>query len=170
MHITAQRLFVFILTLWVGSIITVGYIVAPALFATLTDTQVAGMVAGALFRIEGTISMITSAALMVFANLLVKRGLNRYRQVRWYLLAMLVCAAVVAFVLQPMMNALREEALSHGFPVMLSPLAKSFGQLHGISSTLYLVQSLIGLMLLWRLSKPIDLTTTDVVANQNQSN
>ena len=83
MHITAQRLFVFILTLWVGSIITVGYIVAPALFATLTDTQVAGMVAGALFRIEGTISMITSAALMVFANLLVKRGLNRYRQVRW---------------------------------------------------------------------------------------
>ena len=81
-----------------------------------------------------------------------------------------VCAAVVAFVLQPMMNALREEALSHGFPVMLSPLAKSFGQLHGISSTLYLVQSLIGLMLLWRLSKPIDLTTTDVVADQNQSN
>ncbi|NCX56478.1 MAG: DUF4149 domain-containing protein [Burkholderiaceae bacterium] len=56
MHITAQRLFVFILTLWVGSVITVGYIVAPALFATLTDTQVAGMVAGTLFRIEGTIS------------------------------------------------------------------------------------------------------------------
>lgn len=167
MHITAQRLFVFILTLWVGSIITVGYIVAPTLFATLTDTQVAGMVAGSLFRIEGTISMVVSVALIVFANLLVKRGLNRYRQVRWYLLAMLICAAVVAFVLQPMMNALREEALSHGFPVMLSPLAKSFGQLHGVSSTLYFLQSLIGLILLWRLSKPIDLTTTEVVAKSN---
>jgi hypothetical protein len=106
-------------------------------------------------------------ALIVFANLLVKRGLNRYRQVRWYLLAMLICAALVAFVLQPMMNSLREEALSHGFPVMLSPLAKSFGQLHGISSVLYLVQSLIGLILLWRLSKPIDLTATEIAAKSN---
>ncbi len=156
MHITAQRVFVFILTLWVGSIITVGYIVAPTLFATLTDTQVAGMVAGTLFRIEGTISMVVSVALIVFANLLVKRGLIRYRQVRWYLLAMLICAAIVAFILQPMMNSLREEALSHGFPVMLSPLAETFGRLHGASSALYLLQSLIGLVLLWRLTKPVD--------------
>ena len=157
MHITAQRLFVFILTLWVGSIITVGYIVAPALFATLTDTQVAGMVAGTLFRIEGTISMVVSVALIVFANLLVKRGLNRYRQVRWYLLAMLICAAVVAFVLQPMMNAMRDEAASQGVSVMLSSLGASFGMLHGISSVLYLVQTLSGLTLLWRLTKPTDL-------------
>ena len=155
MHITAQRVFVFILTLWVGSIITVGYLVAPTLFATLSDRQVAGMVAGSLFRLEGTISMVLSVALIVFANLLVKRGLDRYKNIRWYLLAMLLCAAVTAFILQPMMNSLREEALSHGFPVMLSPLAAQFGQLHGISSALYLVQSLIGLVLLWRLTKPV---------------
>ena len=155
MHITAQRVFVFILTLWVGSIITVGYLVAPTLFATLSDRQVAGMVAGSLFRLEGTISMVLSVALIVFANLLVKRGLDRYKNIRWYLLAMLLCAAATAFILQPMMNSLREEALSHGFPVMLSPLAAQFGQLHGISSALYLVQSLIGLVLLWRLTKPV---------------
>ena len=155
MHITAQRVFVFILTLWVGSIITVGYLVAPTLFTTLSDRQVAGMVAGSLFRLEGTISMVLSVALIVFANLLVKRGLDRYKNIRWYLLAMLICAAATAFILQPMMNSLREEALSHGFPVMLSPLAAQFGQLHGISSALYLVQSLIGLVLLWRLTKPV---------------
>lgn len=155
MHITAQRVFVFILTLWVGSIITVGYLVAPTLFATLSDRQVAGMVAGSLFRLEGTISMVLSVALIVFANLLVKRGLDRYKNIRWYLLAMLLCAAATAFILQPMMNSLREEALSHGFPVMLSPLAAQFGQLHGISSALYLLQSLIGLVLLWRLTKPV---------------
>ena len=155
MHITAQRVFVFILTLWVGSIITVGYLVAPTLFATLSDRQVAGMVAGSLFRLEGTLSMVLSVALIVFANLLVKRGLDRYKNIRWYLLAMLLCAAVTAFILQPMMNSLREEALSHGFPVMLSPLANQFGQLHGISSAIYLVQSLIGLVLLWRLTKPV---------------
>ena len=155
MHITAQRVFVFILTLWVGSIITVGYLVAPTLFATLSDRQVAGMVARSLFRLEGTISMVLSVALIVFANLLVKRGLDRYKNIRWYLLAMLLCAAATAFILHPMMNSLREEALSHGFPVMLSPLAAQFGQLHGISSALYLVQSLIGLVLLWRLTKPV---------------
>ena len=71
MHITAQRLFTFILALWVGTLTTIGYIVAPTLFATLTDRQVAGMVAGALFRIEGTISMVLSVALIMFANLLV---------------------------------------------------------------------------------------------------
>ena len=157
MHQTAQRLFVFILTLWVGTLITIGYIVAPTLFATL-DSQVAGMIAGKFFRIEGTISMILSAGLIVFANLLVKRGLDRYQSIRWYLLAMLICAAIVAFILQPMMNSLREEALSHGFPVMLSPLAETFGRLHGASSALYLLQSLIGLVLLWRFTKPVDVS------------
>ncbi len=156
MHITAQRVFVFILTLWVGSIITVGYIVAPTLFATLSDRQVAGMVAGALFRVEGIISMILSVGLIVFANLLVKRGCGRYKNIRWYLLAMLVCSVISAFVLEPMMDSLREEALNHGFPVMLSPLAQAFSRLHTFASVVYLLQSLIGLVLLWRLSKPID--------------
>jgi hypothetical protein len=156
MHITAQRVFVFILTLWVGSVITVGYIVAPTLFATLSDRQVAGMVAGALFRVEGIISMILSVGLIVFANLLVKRGCGRYKNIRWYLLTMLVCSVISAFVLEPMMDSLREEALSHGFPVMLSPLAQAFSRLHTFASVVYLLQSLIGLVLLWRLSKPID--------------
>ena len=154
MHITAQRVFVFILTLWVGSIITVGYIVTPTLFATLSDRQVAGMVAGALFRIEGIISMILSVGLIVFANLLVKRGCGRYKNIRWYLLAMLICAGVSAFIFEPMMDSLREEALSHGFPVMLSPLAETFSRLHTFASSVYLLQSLIGLVLLWRLTKP----------------
>ncbi|MEY3864020.1 MAG: hypothetical protein RLZZ472_216 [Pseudomonadota bacterium] len=156
MHITAQRVFVFILTLWVGGIITVDYIVTPTLFATLSDSQVAGMVAGALFRVEGIISMILSVGLIVFANLLVKRGCGRYKNIRWYLLAMLICSVISAFVLEPMMDSLREEALSHGFPVMLSPLAQAFSRLHIFASIVYLLQSLIGLVLLWRLSKPID--------------
>jgi hypothetical protein len=156
MHITAQRVFVFILTLWVGSIITVGYIVTPALFATLSDPQVAGMVAGALFRIEGIISMVLSVSLIVFANLLVKRGCGRYKNIRWYLLVMLICASISAFIFVPMMDSLREEALSQGFPVMMSPLAGAFSRLHTYASTLYLLQSLIGLVLLWRLTKPAD--------------
>lgn len=161
MHTTAQRVFVYIFALWLGSLVTIGYVVAPVLFATLHDTQVAGMIAGQLFRIEGTISLVLGVALIVFANLLVKRGLAHYKQVRWYLLAMLIGAAIVAFILQPMMNAMREEALAQGFPVMLSPLAASFGRLHGVSSVLYLIQTLLGLVLMWRLTKSVDLVKAD---------
>jgi uncharacterized membrane protein len=153
MHILAQRLFLFVFALWVGVMISIGYIVAPTLFVTLSDSQVAGMVAGTLFRIEGVMSLVLGAILIVLANLLVKRGLNAYRNVRWYLLGILICSVAIAFVLQPMMNALREEALSKGFPVMLSPLAQTFGRLHGLSSVFYLVESLLGLVLLWRLTK-----------------
>ena len=161
MHTTAQRVFVYIFALWLGSLVTIGYVVAPVLFATLHDTQVAGVIAGQLFRIEGTISLVLGVALIVFANLLVKRGLAHYKHVRWYLLAMLIGAAVVAFILQPMMNAMREEALAQGFPVMLSPLAASFGRLHGVSSVLYLIQTLLGLVLMWRLTKSVDLVKAD---------
>lgn len=156
MHQTAQRIFVFALALWVGSLVTIGYIVAPALFITLADPQAAGMVAGGLFYVEGTISLITGVLLLVLANLLVKRGLNRYRSVRWFLLVMLLAAAGMAFVTQPMMDALRQEALDLGLAVMQSPMAESFKRLHGLSSVLYLLQSIFGLAILWRVSKPID--------------
>jgi hypothetical protein len=93
----AQRLFLFIASLWVGSLITVGYLVAPTLFATLTDRQVAGMVAGAIFKAEAYISLVLCVGLLVLANLLVSRGLQTYRAIRWILLAMLICAAAGSF-------------------------------------------------------------------------
>ena len=156
MHGTAQRVFVFALALWVGSLITIGYIVAPALFITLEDPQAAGAVAGGLFYVESTISLVTGVLLLVLANLLVKRGLNRYQSVRWFLLVMLLAAAGNAFITQPMMDALRQEAIELGLAVMQSPMAQSFKRLHGVSSVLYLLQSLFGLAILWRVSKPID--------------
>lgn len=156
MHGTAQRVFVFALALWVGSLITIGYIVAPALFITLEDPQAAGTVAGGLFYVESSISLVTGVLLLVLANLLVKRGLNRYRSVRWFLLVMLLAAAGNAFITQPMMDALRQEAIEMGLAIMQSPMAQSFKRLHGVSSVLYLLQSLFGLAILWRVSKPID--------------
>jgi hypothetical protein len=151
-HRLAQRLFLFIASLWVGSLITVGYLVAPTLFATLTDRQVAGMVAGAIFKVEAYISLVLCVGLLVLANLLVSRGLQSFRAIRWILLAMLICAAVGSFVLMPWMDSLREEALLLGMPVRYSPLAGLFSTLHGVSSAIFLVQSLLGVYLVWRLS------------------
>jgi hypothetical protein len=152
-HDGAQRLFILIAGLWVGSLLAVGYLVAPAIFSTMTDRQAAGMVAGSVFRLEAYLSLIVCIALMVLANLLVNRGLNQFRFIRWLLLAMLLCSVAAVFIFIPWMNALRDDALLQGMPVMLSPSATLFGRLHGASSILFTLQSLLGIFLVWRLTK-----------------
>jgi hypothetical protein len=152
-YIGAQRLFILITGLWVGSLLTVGYLVAPAIFSTMSDRQAAGMVAGSIFRLEAYLSVIVCIGLIVLANLLVRRGLDQFRMIRWLLLAMLLCSVTAAFIFIPWMNSLRDHALAHGMPVMLSPSATVFGRLHGASSILFLLQSILGIFLVWRLSK-----------------
>lgn len=152
-HMGAQRLFILIAGLWVGSLLAVGYLVAPAIFSTMTDRQAAGMVAGSIFKLEAYLSLIVCIGLIVLANLLVNRGLNQFRLIRWLLLAMLLCSVSAAFVFIPWMNALRDNALVQGMPVMLSPSATLFGRLHGVSSILFTLQSLLGVFLVWRLTK-----------------
>ncbi len=149
----AQRLFIVIAGLWVGSLLAVGYLVAPAIFSTMSDRQAAGMVAGSIFKLEAYLSLIVCIGLMVLANLLVNRGLNQFRIIRWLLLAMLLCSLAAAFVFIPWMNTLRDTALDQGMPVMLSPSATLFGRLHGASSILFMLQSLLGIFLVWRLTK-----------------
>lgn len=153
-HPGAQRLFILVAGLWVGSILAVGYLVAPAIFNTLTDRQVAGMVAGSVFKVEAYLSIIICIALMVLANLLVTRGLSQYKMIRLILLGMLICAAAASFVLIPWLDTLRDQALLEGMPVMLSPSAELFRKLHGVSSILFLLQSILGIYLVWRLTKP----------------
>ena len=152
-HLGAQRLFILIAGLWVGSLLTVGYLVAPAIFSTMTDRQAAGMVAGSIFRIEAYLSLIVCIGLMVLSNLLVHRGLNQFRLIRWILLAMLLCSVAAAFIFIPWMNTLRDNALAQGMPVMVSPSATLFGRLHGVSSILFMLQSLLGIFLVWLLTK-----------------
>lgn len=152
-HIGAQRLFILIAGIWVGSLLAVGYLVAPAIFSTMSDRQAAGMVAGSIFKLEAYLSLIVCIGLMVLANLLVNRGLNQFRIIRWLLLAMLLCSLAAAFVFIPWMNTLRDTALDQGMPVMLSPSATLFGRLHGASSILFMLQSLLGIFLVWRLTK-----------------
>ena len=153
-HTGAQRLFILISGVWVGSILAVGYLVAPVIFSTLTDRQVAGMVAGSIFKAEAYLSIIICIALMVLANLLVTRGIAHYKPIRLLLLGMLICSAAASFILIPWLDTLRDQALLEGMPVMLSPSADLFRKLHGVSGVLFLIQSSLGIYLVWRLTKP----------------
>jgi len=148
-----QRLFVLIAGVWVGSLFTVGYLVVPTIFANLQDRQVAGMIAAAIFQTEAYVSVLVCVALLLLANVLIKRNIDNYHGIRWVILVLLLISALTCFGFIPYMNALRHEALLLGVPVMASPSAGLFGRLHGISSGLFLIQSLLGLWMVWRLTR-----------------
>ncbi|MFT4064214.1 DUF4149 domain-containing protein [Paraburkholderia sp.] len=145
-----HRFFRLLTVVWVGSLLTIGYAVAPVLFATL-DRMTAGEVAAHLFRIQGVIGVVCGILLLGLANLLVRRGSGAYRRLRWLIAGMLVCVLIGYFALQPFMNAMRVAALEAGSDVGHSVYATRFGILHGVSSLFYLIESLLGLALVWLL-------------------
>ncbi|ABB08032.1 MULTISPECIES: DUF4149 domain-containing protein [Burkholderia] len=145
-----HRVFRLLSAVWVGSLLTIGYAVAPVLFKTL-ERMTAGSVAAQLFRIEAILGVVCGVLLLALSNQQVRRGSNEYRRVRWVVAAMVVCVLVGYFALQPFMNALRVAAMDAGTDIANSPYASRFGMLHGVSSVFYLVESVLGLMLIWRL-------------------
>lgn len=145
-----HRVFRLLSAVWVGSLLTIGYAVAPVLFKTL-ERMTAGSVAAQLFRIEAIVGIVCGVLLLALSNQQVRRGGNEYRRVRWIVAAMVVCVLVGYFALQPFMNALRVAAMDAGTDIANSPYASRFGMLHGVSSVFYLVESVLGLMLIWRL-------------------
>ncbi len=135
------RVRLLVATLWAGSLWTVGYLVAPTLFLTLSDRVLAGTVAASMFRSEAWLSIV--CALVLLALLYSAKNLDaRHRRSASVLaLAMLSCTLVIHFGLQPVMAALREAAGPSG--VMASAAKTEFGVLHGVSSVIYLVQSVL---------------------------
>ena len=155
-HLRTQRIFNILSGLWVGSFITVGFLVVPVLFSTLGDRQVAGMVAALLFKATAYIGVALSGFLMVMANHLVQQGHQHYTLIRWILLGMLACTIGAALIIIPWMNSLRDQALYAGLAVHESSNAMLVGRLHGVSSVLFMIQSALGLLLVWRATKNAD--------------
>ncbi len=128
-------------TLWAGSLWTVGYLAAPTLFATLSDRVLAGTIAASLFRVEAMLSLACGAALLLLFWLGKDFPAARRRTLLLIVVAMLACTAASHFGLQPLMAELRAAAGPAG--VMESAAKSRFGMLHGISSSIFLVQSLL---------------------------
>jgi hypothetical protein len=141
-----------IATLWVGSLWAIGYLAAPTLFATLYDRVLAGTIAGSLFRAESWLSVICGALLLSLKKLQDRHALPGKRQGVLLIVAMLACTIVGYFCLQPFMAALREAAGPTG---VMAPDAKlQFAVLHGVSSGLYMIESLLGAALILKMRLP----------------
>ncbi|MFP3873616.1 MAG: DUF4149 domain-containing protein [Thiohalophilus sp.] len=129
------------LTLWVGGMWITGYLVAPMLFSVLEDRALAGMLAGRMFSAMSYVGLVCAGLLLLIH--FQKTTLNDWRQWRrWVLLAMLLVIVMGEFVLQPMMAELKAQGLDEG-----SVAQQRFGMLHGLSSSLFLFNSLAGLAL-----------------------
>ncbi len=126
-----------LLTIWVGGMWAIGYIVTPVLFQML-DKPVAGDVAGQLFSIISYVGLFSAVALIV--NILVQQGFSSWHWQLWTLIVMLIVIIIGQFVLQPMMIELKTAGLT-------GDNASQFGRLHGVASVLFLMNSLAGLAL-----------------------
>ncbi|MFZ2853772.1 MAG: DUF4149 domain-containing protein [Rhodocyclaceae bacterium] len=139
----ADALYFTALTLWVGGLWAIGYIVAPTIFSTLADRQLAGALAGKLFALIGWIGLGCAAYLLIFMLLRVGSAALK-RGVFWLVFLMALLTAVSLFGIQPLLMQLKADALPR--EVMEGVLRDRFATWHGISSILYLLQSLFGLL------------------------
>ena len=132
------------ITLWIGGLWIIGYVVAPVLFSSLGDRLLAGAIAGKLFSWIAWIGLGCAGYLLFFG--FVRQGGRFCRSAGFWLILLMVLMTVVShFGIQPLMVQLKADALPR--EVMESVLRDRFATWHGISSILYLAQSLLGLWL-----------------------
>ncbi|MCS0592090.1 DUF4149 domain-containing protein [Massilia norwichensis] len=130
--------------LWAGSVWTVSYLAAPSAFAALDSTQ-AGNVVGIMLTRLAWLSMALAPLLALLVWRAPELDARRRRWLYWLIAGMLVCSLVVYLGLQPMMAAIREVAGPAG--VRASPQWGTFAALHGVSQVLYLVETVLGAIL-----------------------
>ncbi len=142
-----------LVTLWAGSVWTVGYLVAPTLFATLSDRVLAGTIAGAMFRTEAWLTFGCGLVLLGLFAVAREFDARQRRMLMLLVFAMIACTAVSHLGLQPMMAALRESAAGNA-GVMDTAARSRFGMLHGVSAVLYLMQSVLAVVLVLKNQRP----------------
>ncbi len=139
-----DKLALLIATAWVGGLWAIGYLAAPALFYNLGDRQLAGMLAGkmftwmAYFGIFSAFYLLTHRVMRVGAPVL-KQGFF------WVVMAMLLLTLAGQFGIQPILAHLKAQA--GAVDVMQSVFADRFRAWHGVASIGYLIESLLGAVL-----------------------
>ncbi|HET8609432.1 MAG TPA: DUF4149 domain-containing protein [Burkholderiales bacterium] len=130
-------------TLWVGALWAIGGIAAPALFEGLPG-MLAGALAGRLFTLTAYVGIGCGLYLLLFR--FARFRLRAFGQLFfWIVLVMLLLTLAGHFGIQPILEHLKEQALPQD--VMRSVLRNRFSAWHGVSGTLYLIQSALGLTL-----------------------
>ena len=108
------------------------------------NSQLAGSLAGKLFTIVSYIGMANASYLLI--QRLLDYGTGALKQsFFWAVIAMLLLVLAGHFGIQPLLAQLKTNALPND--VMHSVFADRFGKWHGIASVAYLVECLLGFVL-----------------------
>ncbi len=131
-------------TLWIGALWAIGYIAAPLLFFTLEDRALAVTLTGKMFAVVAYIGMGCGTYLLLFR--LIRQGVLSFRQsFFWIVMVMLLLTLLGHFGAQPILDVVKNWTLPRA--VMESILQDRFAAWHGVYSALYVVQSVLGLVL-----------------------
>lgn len=142
----ADALYSIALTLWIGGLWAIGYMVAPTLFWTLDDRALAGGLAGKLFTLIAYVGLGCAAYVILYR--LARFGGACFRHgIFWLALAMLLLVLAGEFGVQPILAGLKDQALPS--KVMESVFRDRFVAWHGVASVFYLIQSVLGALLVW---------------------
>lgn len=114
------------------------------LFDTIENKPLAGLLAGRLFTIVNYIGM-ASAAYLLIHRLISYRTAALKQSFFWAVLVMLLLVLAGHFGIQPILAQLKSAALPND--VMQSVFASRFKNWHGVASVAYLIECLLGLVL-----------------------
>ena len=131
---------------WLGVLLCIAFVAAPAAFAAL-GREMAGTMVGQLFAREAALSLVVSVLFVMALRRLTEHesgpGLQALAtDVRlWAVLGVMLSTLLGYYALQPLMEAARAGRGSF-----------SFGALHGISVGLFGLKILLVTLLAWRFS------------------
>ena len=146
----SDKLALIAITLWVGALWAIGYIAAPTLFYHLPDRQLAGGLAGQMFALVAYVGMACGLYLLI--NRLAKFGGQAFKQgFFWAVFFMLLLTLAGHFGIAPVIAQLKAQAMPAD--VMHSVFADRFEAWHGVASIAYALESLLGLVLIFKATR-----------------
>ena len=136
-----EKLAIITATFWIGGLWVVG-IVAYELFKLIPEAQLAGNIAGQLFRMMAYVGMAASIYLLI--QRVYQYGTNTLKQsFFWIILLMLLLILISHLGINPLLEKFKLEAMPKD--VMESVFADRFATWHGISSIAYLLECFLGI-------------------------
>ena len=140
------RINLIVITLWVGALWMTG-LTAYVLFDNMQDKQLAGSLAGKLFTIVSYIGMVSAFYLLI--QRLLDFGTSALKQSYfWAVFVMLLLILAGHFGIQPILAQLKIDALANN--ITQSVFASRFKTWHGVASVAYLLQCLLGFVVVLR--------------------
>ncbi|MDR3428045.1 DUF4149 domain-containing protein [Silvimonas sp.] len=133
--------------LWIGGLWIVGLLVLPLLFLTLDASHgFAPVLAAKILHAMGWVGIVAGVYLLIYRIWF--DGLRAFQTgAFWLLIGMLVCTLVNQFAIFPILAGVKSKLSESAVGVF----GGGFANWHTISTAIYAVQALFGLVYVWKM-------------------